>query len=100
MPFFDYDMLVGRDGKETYVLRANTKGLQPHGSYCRVYLDGRLWCRKTRWSGLNGSIRYYHFDTLDEALLSGIRWAARRYHNEGLLVAKTINQVCREGGLQ
>lgn len=98
MAFFDYDMLVNRNGAETYVLRANTQAMQPAGSYCRVYRDRNRWCRKTKWHGQDGSVRYYWFDTLDEALTSGIRWASRRYRQEKQHHVNVINQVCKEGG--
>lgn len=73
--FYDYDMLVGRDGNERYLLRAGTKPL-PIG-YCTVTRDGKRWVRKTRWYSYN-SVSTAYFCDLNAALDSGIAWARRR----------------------
>lgn len=79
MTFYDYDMAIQRDGSELYMLRAQMKRL-PDGGYCRVYPQGDSWVRKTnwlaKWSG--GGTRYEMYESLDDALTAGIKWARRR----------------------
>jgi hypothetical protein len=77
MTFYDYDLLVGRDGRERYLLRAGGKRL-PDGYFCTVYFDAiHGWGRVTQWGAKPGR-RYVPFVHLDQALASGIAWARRR----------------------
>lgn len=74
--FHDYDMVVTRQGHEVYALT----GL-PAGSRCIISRDlhrPELWQRMTKNRGMNGSIRYESYTSLDAALSSGIVWARRK----------------------
>jgi len=45
----------------------------------RVRTDG--WCECRSRAGGNGSIRYYTFQTLDEAMAHAVTWAKRKIAN-------------------
>ena len=75
--FYDYDMIVGRDGSESYALRRNTKPLGID-KCCRIEVRAaRSYIRVTQWGSKPGR-RYAWFDDLDLAMRSGTDWAIRR----------------------
>lgn len=78
--FYDYDMVIGRDGIETYKLRRNTKPLGLN-KLCTIFVgstEGRAhYTRVTQW-GSPSSRRYELFHDLDLAMRSGTDWAIRR----------------------
>lgn len=80
--FHDYTMRVANAGPFTigetrcdhYYFLTNLS----RGSQCYVYpADGGYW-RRTRNGGMNGSVRYQWYKTLDDALTGGVMWARRK----------------------
>jgi hypothetical protein len=73
--FYDYDVLYGDSKMALYVLRANRSPL-PAGR-CSIWRDRTHWVRVTCTRSKFGK-RYRRYDTLNEAMTSGIAWARKR----------------------
>lgn len=78
MTFYDYDMIVGPKANDRYALRANMAPLPVGQCVVRRWEshDG-WWQRVTQWRSRHGK-RYEVYQSLDEALTAGVRWARRR----------------------
>ncbi len=79
MAFFEYDMVLTPKGEERHILRIDGQRL-PAGRFCRITRakNGHGWDRLTQWDSKHGR-RTYWFESLDEAMTSGIRWAKKRF---------------------